>query len=419
MDAARATLAGHLKAAGLDDDTAAGIVGALAAGEADAETVLSLAPAALTPTLASAVNAVVHARNSTAAATMAPPPAVAPGAAARPPAPTTAPPPTGGGRRGGSLSIKAAKPKPSSSTDPHTAAVPRPDRPVTNCLSCGRVYDLRAAPRPGSRATITSAPPASDPTGSSPADVAALIASGGTCQACEGRVSLRRGEAVAVGGGEGGDTSAAADGLRARLVAADAAGALTSVLDDDGLSTAADIDANVWLSRAEKEELKAEVAAAQSAATERRRVTRVTLDLAGRRVVVEENAAGGVGVGVGVPGVPPAPPAPPRHATFSSDVITALTAALAPWRLDDGGDSARAAAGEEGGGAAALVGTCPDLPVPRPIFGLPVRVETQADGRHYDKEEEPGAFVPGYAPPSDEEGKGGGGGRRKRGGKGS
>ena len=56
MDAARATLAGHLKAAGLDHDTAAGIVAALAAGDADAEAVCAIVgPAAATPALTAAI----------------------------------------------------------------------------------------------------------------------------------------------------------------------------------------------------------------------------------------------------------------------------------------------------------------------------------------------------------------------------
>lgn len=449
MDAARATLAGHLKAAGLDHDTAAGIVAALAAGDADTEAVCAIVgPAATTPALTAAIEAVVPgggprggggAGGSGAAAP--PPPAARPPPPPPPataPLPAAAPPPPPGGRRGGSLSIKAAKPK-ASPSDP--SAPPRPDRPVTNCLACGRVYDLRAAPRPGSLATITAGPAETYPTGSSPAEVAALIASGGACQApgCGGRVSLRRGEVV---GGDGNGAHAPAvdadaDALRARLVAADAAGAaaaggapLTSVLDDDGLGTPAEIEANVWLTAAEKEELKGEVAAAVEAAAAARRVQRVTLDLAGRRVVVatpEEGQGGGWGEGPLAAGAGPPPP-PPRQvasaSTSSADVITALTAALAPWRLEDGAAAGGGGSEDEDGAADPVVGACPTLPIPRPLFGLPARVEPVVGygwdgGGAGNKEPAPGAFVPGYAPPlSDEEGGGkkGGGGRRKRGG---
>ena len=377
---------------------------------------LSAMGLALTPALKAAVAevAAAAAAGSTAAAT--------PAAAAAPPAPPPPPPP--GGRAGGSLSIKAAKPKPSGGGGGDgTAAAPplRPDRAVTNCLACGRVYDLRAAPRPGSLAMLTSNPASSYPTGSSPADVAALIASGGACQApgCGGRVALRRGQVVeGVGGGE--EAASTAAGLvRDRLVAADRAGAaagsgrsLTAVMDDDGRASLADIEANVWLTAAEKEELKAEVAAAAAAEDDarRRRALCVTLDLAGRAVVVEDAPAAAPAVHAAV-----APARPPRAAAD----ITALTAALAPWRLEEGGGVGSGGWEEDGNDASTAVGACPTLPVPRPRFGLPAPVEAGRWGGGAEEEEESDRpFVPGYAPPSDEE-KGGGGGRRRRKGKGA
>jgi hypothetical protein len=410
-DVARATLAARLRAAaGLDADTAAGVVEALSNGSATRETVLDFlgaAPAvdaAVTEFLAGAAAAAGEGGgrpdNAAAAAQQAAPP---------PPQPAAiitggAPPPPPGGRRGGALLIKAAKAKPGDA-----AAPPRPDRAVTNCLACGRVYDLRRAAKPGSAATIAPSNPSTDPTGSSPADVAALIASGGVCQApgCGARVSMYRGRDAGGRGGAGEE----ADALRARLVAADAAGAaqagpLTAVLDDDGLGYDADIDANVWLTAAEKEELKTEAAAARAAAeATRRRGARITLDVAACRVVVEEEEedSGGGGDGGADPGAR-------TTARPAATDIAALTAALAPWRLDEGGGGGP---DEASTSASTLASVCPTLPVPRPVFGLPVcKPAPVADRQRRTEEERAGQYVPGYVPP--EEG-GSKGGRRRRG----
>lgn len=165
------------------------------------------------------------------------------------------------------------------------AAAPQLQRKVVNCLRCGKVFDCR---RPDS-------------------DAMQFLAAGGRCTYCGGLVRLDYDNGTSNMMGDANDlpatpptnddstdqtatstqAEAEAVALRDRLVQFDRQGAKrTSVIDDQSDYFA--IDSNAWLSDAERAELKRQQREAEEAAEERRRRITVTVDLLGRKIVMDD-----------------------------------------------------------------------------------------------------------------------------------
>ncbi|KAI7840280.1 hypothetical protein COHA_006062 [Chlorella ohadii] len=187
-------------------------------------------------------------------------------------------------------------------------------KPVVNCLSCGKIYDCRSMSDEatrflesggictfcGKRVTLRYADGSTNMTGdeataaagpSSAAGAASSSASGEAAGELAGfKPEAQQGnaaDAVAYN-----DSQAAAVALRDRLVEYDRQSAKrTTVLDDQ--SDFFEIDANAWLTDEERAVLKQrerELAEAEEA--RRRRVT-VSIDLLGRKVIVDGSTGDG------------------------------------------------------------------------------------------------------------------------------
>jgi hypothetical protein len=165
---------------------------------------------------------------------------------------------------------------------PAAAPPPALQRKVVNCLACGRVFDCR---RPAG-------------------DALRFLAAGGVCTFCGARVHLTYTDgstnAAAAGAAcappPASAASEEASALRDRLVEFDREAARRTVVLDDQ-SDFFSVDANAWLTDEERAELKARERQAAEAAEERRRRVTVTVDLLGRRVVLEAGAGAGEGEG--------------------------------------------------------------------------------------------------------------------------
>ncbi|KAK9826176.1 hypothetical protein WJX81_003659 [Elliptochloris bilobata] len=240
-----------------------------------------------------------------------------------------------GQRQAGSVTVMHKAKKGAAAPSP---GPPRPERPVVNCLCCGKIYRTR----------------------DDSADVAHFIELGGACTFCGAKVALAHGahseerpppaERRAGRGAAAGSSASAgrnvvaiekgaeAVAFKDRLVEYDRNSAQrTQVLDDQ--SDFFEVDANAWLTHEEREALKAQERAAQEAEEARRRRVVVTLDLLGRQVLMAEDAQ---------------PSGAAQEAAQLAGVAARDTAAQAP---QGGGSSARAAlqaAGLLQGGAPAL-----------------------------------------------------------------
>jgi hypothetical protein len=143
---------------------------------------------------------------------------------------------------------------------------------VVNCLKCGKIFDCR------------------QPNG----EAMRFLAAGGCCTYCGNRVrlaytdgstndqELTAAEEIEVEQ----ESQAEAEALRDRLVEFDRQAAKrTTVIDDQSDYFA--IDSNAWLSDEERAELKRRQAEAEAAAEAAKKRMTVTVDLLGRRVVMD------------------------------------------------------------------------------------------------------------------------------------
>ena len=166
------------------------------------------------------------------------------------------------------------------SKQPTAPSTPILDRKVLNCLSCGKVFDCR---RPGT-------------------DAMRFLSSGGICTFCGNRVlltytdgstNMSQDEEIAQENAQRAAQSAAASAseaeavaLRDRLVEFDRQGAKrTTVIDDQSDYFA--IDSNAWLNDEERAELKRREQEMEDAAEAAKKRITVTVDLLGRRVIMD------------------------------------------------------------------------------------------------------------------------------------
>ncbi|CAG9461615.1 unnamed protein product [Pedinophyceae sp. YPF-701] len=240
------------------------------------------------------------------------------------------------------------------------------EKQVANCLSCGKVYDLR---KPSE-------------------DALSLVRSGGTCVFCNAHVNLsmssapapqRQAEGARAKPAAQEDADRKAAEFKNRLVAYDREGAKrTAVIDDQSDWFA--IDSNAWLTDEEKEEARRREAAILAAEEAHRNRIQVRVDLVGRQVVVvdqaaEEDAArqaaqdaaqGRPRAGAFDSGAGPSSGA----AGLAADVAGAAEATLA--EAAHGGGTAGAAALQAAAEEARLrdlrLATCPDIKGPSPMF---------------------------------------------------
>lgn len=169
------------------------------------------------------------------------------------------------------------------SKQPAAPSTPTLERKVLNCLSCGKIFDCR---RPGT-------------------DAMRFLSSGGVCTFCGNRVrlaytdgstnitpeeeisqeiALKEAQTAAAVASE-----AEAVALRDRLVDFDRQAAKrTTVIDDQSDYFA--IDSNAWLTDEERAELKRREAAVEAAAEAAKKRITVTVDLLGRRVIMDNGA---------------------------------------------------------------------------------------------------------------------------------
>lgn len=244
-----------------------------------------------------------------------------------------------------------------------------PERGVlTNCLRCGKVYDCRTALNQEKNE---------------------FLHSGGVCVFCGTQVLLNGeplSEAEVLGCADLGEAARSAEARAATLVAADKnSGARTHVHDDqaDYFETSSD----AWLTPEEKAELDRRQAEKERLEEENRRKVVVSIDLVGRRVVMDEpvtasssgdvssagvavGGAGGSGAAAGGAGASVPSELPPDLA----GAMDAMAIADAPYGL---GPAATAAAIERAvdamsGGAQSM--PAPDLPEGRaPLFVKPAK----------------------------------------------
>lgn len=151
------------------------------------------------------------------------------------------------------------------------------EKKVVNCLNCGKIFDCR---QPGKDATL-------------------FLSSGGICTYCGKRVKLKYSDGStnmtdALGsnlhGVEDDDESSTltnAIELRDRLLDYDRQSARrTTVIDDQ--SDYFEIDSNTWLTDEEKADLHRQNAKLEASEEQRRNKIIVTLDLLGRRVIMDQ-----------------------------------------------------------------------------------------------------------------------------------
>ena len=150
------------------------------------------------------------------------------------------------------------------------------EKKVVNCLNCGKIFDCR---QPGKDATL-------------------FLSSGGICTYCGKRVRLRYsdgstnmtdalGSTDRVEDDDESSTLTNAIELRDRLLDYDRQSARrTTVIDDQ--SDYFEIDSNTWLTDEEKADLHRQKAKLEASEEQRRRKIMVTLDLLGRRVIMDQ-----------------------------------------------------------------------------------------------------------------------------------
>eukprot|EP00892_Ulva_mutabilis_P004355 jgi/Ulvmu1/2291/UM013_0138.1 len=192
--------------------------------------------------------------------------------------------------RKGNVSRHAPK-----AVDPAQAALKHVNRKVFNCLSCGKVYDLRehdaagiALMRNGGACTFCGSP--------LPEAAAAAAAAGSAADASGSSAPADAPPAHDAAPAEAeAAATAAADAARARefadrLLEFDRTSAKrTEVIDDQG--DYFEIDSNQWLDAGERAALRAQQAAREALEEERRARVTVTVDIVGREVVRVEKAA--------------------------------------------------------------------------------------------------------------------------------
>ncbi|MEW5319194.1 MAG: hypothetical protein WDW38_010359 [Sanguina aurantia] len=181
-------------------------------------------------------------------------------------------------KQGGKIKTSAA------SSKPKDAGPVLPDKPIVNCLGCGKIYDCRTA--------------------ASSSDVRQFLESGGICTYCEKAVSLtykdriaqqqqqqqdqqtqqEQSQEAAPPAGDAATVKAIA--FKDRLVEYDRnAAKRTAVIDDQ--SDYFEIDSNAWLNDAEREVLRRQRVIEQEAEEIRKKRVTITLDLIGRKVVMD------------------------------------------------------------------------------------------------------------------------------------
>ncbi|GIL59226.1 hypothetical protein Vafri_13915, partial [Volvox africanus] len=187
-------------------------------------------------------------------------------------------------KAGGRIKAPAAKPVGVRAPDGGALALAASlERKVLNCLGCGKIYDCRS---------VTN-------------DILKFLDRGGVCTFCGNNVPLsykdRQKAAAAMEAessseptgapGAGGVEDAATVAARAfkdRLVEYDRnAAKRTTVIDDQ--SDFFEIDTNSWLTDQERSELRQRRQLEEEAAEARRRRLTVTIDLIGRKVVLDED----------------------------------------------------------------------------------------------------------------------------------
>lgn len=151
------------------------------------------------------------------------------------------------------------------------------EKKVVNCLNCGKVYDCR---QPGKDATL-------------------FLSSGGVCTYCGKRVRLVYSDGWTnmdlestnpAAEEDESSTLTSAKELRDRLLEYDRQSARrTKVIDDQ--SDYFEIDSNTWLTDEERADLRRQQQKAEAAEEQRRNKMVVTLDLLGRRVLMDEDKA--------------------------------------------------------------------------------------------------------------------------------
>lgn len=234
-----------------------------------------------------------------------------------------------------------------------------------NCMRCGKVYDCREFLGRDSKA---------------------FLEAGGVCTFCHSQVLLDGAplsEEEVFGSGQG-DAAEAAAARAATLVAADKDTSRTHVHDDqaDYFETSSD----VWLTNEERAELDRRRLEKERLEEERRRKVVVSVDLVGRRVVMDEQGdgrggadvelgGGGAAGGSGSAGGSVAAPAPPSSVAVTDALAAELDAvalADAPYGL---GPAATAAAIDRVVGSMSLRSApAPNLPDGRaPLFVKPAK----------------------------------------------
>jgi len=148
---------------------------------------------------------------------------------------------------------------------------------VYNCLNCGKIYDCRAG--------------SSSLTG----DAKQFMASGGTCTFCNKKYNVIERDVSLPNAKKLADEKASEE-LRNKLVKYDRESSSRTVVIDDQNDYYITVDSNAWLSKEEREQLRSQIkeeeeAARCSSANSRK----VTIDLLGRRVLIEDDAGKGRG----------------------------------------------------------------------------------------------------------------------------
>lgn len=140
------------------------------------------------------------------------------------------------------------------------------EKKVCNCLSCGRIFDLRKA------ATLP--------------HVAAFIASGGVCS-CGTMVNTRKQRPMLALADTDEEKMRRAIAFKDRLLEYDRTSAKrTAVVDDQGFMP--EVDGNTWLTEEEKTAIKERLRLEEAAREAKKKSTRITIDLLGRRVIEAE-----------------------------------------------------------------------------------------------------------------------------------
>ncbi|KAG2487351.1 hypothetical protein HYH03_014064 [Edaphochlamys debaryana] len=229
--------------------------------------------------------------------------------------------------------IKAPSAKPVGMRGPDLAATL--EKKILNCLGCGKIYDCR---------NVTN-------------DILRFLDRGGVCTYCGDTVPLtlkdRQNAAAAAAAADGADgaardqaaatpeeaAAAAARAFKDRLVEYDRnAAKRTTVIDDQ--SDFFEIDTNAWLTDQEREELRRRRRMEEEAEAARRKRLTVTIDLIGRKVVLDED-------------VRKAEEEQARKAAERTAAAARAAAAAAALRNTDGDD---AAAGSAYGGGVSFKG---------------------------------------------------------------